>query len=489
MTNKILKYSLTCFLVLLCIGSVNASNIFSTGNSFKSVLHFDELQGGKSADYDIIVDIESFDDLIKLYDRINDPNSDIKNGSRVLANLVKDNYDFTEYILRLKNTTNVDLTLQSKDAAKTVTFDAHDQLIKGFDVEGGVMNLNNLVLTHTISKVGFLVVGHNGSFQGNVNVNNCSFVSNNASSGSAGIELHTSGNNVTNCNFINNNGNLNQGSRNGGAIFVTSENNKIIGCNFTGNSAANSGGAMYIQPHASSTLIQDCVFENNQAGIDGGAIYIDTRAYGIEIINTKIVNNRAGNGAGIFLNGSTTVNIEDSFIDSNSANKDLGAGLYISNDDSINIFDTKFTSNSAVYGSAIFDDKGVFTITGTTFDSNNVAQSGAIYIKDAKEESSLQSSVTSSKFVNNVAKSWAGAIYVGGYNTLRVSDTQFDSNSAFRGGAIFNHGRLVVQDASSFTNNIAIAQAGAIDNRDPYPGQSLDVAKDTIFRNNLPSDY
>jgi hypothetical protein len=100
MANKFYKYSIACVIVLfLCIGSINASNIFNNANnqntwdSFKYT-SFDKLLCGKSADYDIIVDIESFDDLIKLYDRINDPNSDIKNGSRILANLVKDNYDF-----------------------------------------------------------------------------------------------------------------------------------------------------------------------------------------------------------------------------------------------------------------------------------------------------------------------------------------------------------------------------------------------------------
>jgi predicted outer membrane repeat protein len=492
MKNKILNYFIGCIIILfLCIGSINAFNIFNNANNqntwdnFKPT-SFDKLLGGKSEDYDITIDIKSFNDLINVFGEIN--NGTIKNGTNVLANLVNDNYDFDQDILRLNNTTNVTLTLQSKDAAKTVTFDAHNKNVRGFDVEGGVMNLNNLVLENTISRIGFLVVGHNGSFQGNVNVNNCSFVGNNASSGSAGIELHTSGNNITNSNFINNNGNLNQGSRNGGAIYVTSDNNKITGCNFNSNSAANSGGAMYIEPGTISTLIENCVFENNQAGIDGGAVYIDTHAKNTEIINTKIVNNRAGNGAGIFLNGSTTVSIEDSSIDSNSATNS-GAGLYISKDDNIKIIDTNFTSNSAKYGSAIFDDRGVFTITGAIFDSNNAAQSGSIYIKDTDEGSAIQASVTNSKFVNGVAKSWAGAIYLGGFNTLRVSDTQFDSNTAFRGGAIFNHGRLVVQDVSSFTNNKATSQAGAIDNKDPYPGQSLDVAGDTIFKNNLPSDY
>jgi predicted outer membrane repeat protein len=494
MKNKFLKYSITFLVILFCIGSVNASNnIFNninhvnTWNTLKST-SFDKLLSDKSADFNYTVDIKDFNDLKDLFARINDPNSDIKSGSSVLANLLNDTYDFNQDILRLNNTTNVTLTLQSKDAAKTVTFDAHNQNVRGFDVEGGVMNLNNLVLENTISRVGFLVVGHNGSNQGQVNVNNCSFVGNSASSGSAGIELHTSGNTVTNTNFINNKGNLNQSSRNGGAIFVTSENNKIIGCNFTGNSAVKSGGAIYIEPSARSTLIKDSVFDNNQAGISGGAIYIDTYVKGTEILNTTMLSNRADNGAGIFLNGSTNVYLDDSFFSSNVATNS-GAGLYISNDDSINMINNEFYNNNANYGSAIFNDKGYFTITGTKFYSNNAVQTGAIYIKDAKEESSLQSYVTGSIFANNVAKSWAGAIYVGGYNNLTVNNNLFDHNTAFRGGAIFNHGRLVVRDASQFIDNIAISQAGAIDNKDPYPGQSLDVGKDTIFRNNLPSDY
>jgi predicted outer membrane repeat protein len=319
--------------------------------------------------------------------------------------------------------------------------------------------------------------------------------------------------NIINTTFTDNNVKLA-----GGAIYVLSSNLNVNNCDFRNNRASN-GGSIDIDGKSSAN-IDSCNFINNSAEVDGGAVSIKDGQ--ISINNSNFTDNIAKVRGGAIYNYMGKLSVDNSNFDSNSQtdksdlyyygggvifnefgnnlaikssnftnNRAVKGGGAIWNVDGTNftIQDSIFTKNSAGYGSVIQNDYGDnLTIKNTNFDSNNAGQTGAIYLGSAYS-STHESNVfiINSNFVNNVAGGWGGAIAVvsSQYN-VNVIGSKFDSNSAFRGGAIMvDGGSLIVSAASSFTNNFASYEGGAIDNL--WGGKST-VSDDTFFSNNKPND-
>jgi hypothetical protein len=188
---------------------------------------------------------------------------------------------------------------------------------------------------------------------------------------------------------------------------------------------------------------------------DGGAINVIDGT--LNILNSVLTSNRTNNANGGAIWNSGTVRIEDSRLSENDAEpaRDGGA-IAQSSGGQLTIIDTEIRGNEAGRrGGAIDNGGGNVTITGGSFVENRGGVGGAIY--------------------ND-----------GG--TVEVAGTLFDENEALggvvdgNGGAIYSEQgsfTVIVRD-STFLDNVAVANGGAIAN---YDGSNLEVYTTTFVGN------
>lgn len=255
-------------------------------------------------------------------------------------------------------------------------------------------------------------------------------------------------NNVT---FIDNHAINNESILKGGAIYINKErgNVNIRNCTFENNSASSYGGAISV--NKGSITISDSKFKHNYLENDhgvGGAIF----AYGVTIDNCDFIDNRAGKerGSGGAIS-CPTVKVNNSRFINNSAQFAGAIGDYF---DGMNIIDmvvtnSKFENNTAkIAGGAIRitnDGYGAdLSIDNSSFTNNNGGDyaGGAII--------AVNTSVKNSNFTGNKVYDYAGAI---SSSVLDVDNCIFENNTAKNSAAIFAI-NLTVKD-SQFKGNEA----------------------------------
>lgn len=241
----------------------------------------------------------------------------------------------------------------------------------------------------------------------------------------------------------------NEATKNGGAIYnigsktfnitgynndETGEINKVI---FGGNTAGSKGGAIYNEN--SNLTISNSVFESNQTtGDDGGAIYNNSRE-------------------------SETLKISDSTFTTNQS-KGFGGAISMASGN-LELKDTDFAGNSGYGGGALYVKQSVnkTTITGGTFKDNftRTGNGGVIY-----DESYKTTTVSDAKFEKNSANqiSGAGGAIYKANGTLNIQNTEFNTNSAKAGGAIYNYSDIFASNDVNFTGNFSETSGGAIHN-------------------------
>ena len=292
-------------------------------------------------------------------------------------------------------------------------------------------------------------------------------------------------------------------SQNSGAAITSGHPNTrlhIINSTFSNNhttsihQADNQGGAIF-SSNSYETIIVGSVFEGNSAG-NGGAI--GGLATGLLIYNSRFSDNHAlddttggvvrGYGGAIHLDGVR-----------NSYNPDSNK--------TVQVCGSTFTGNSSVRGGGAFasvvsDNYGTkATFTRSTFTDNQAfgldgsyGQGGAIYhIEDdhagGRDEDNLE--ISNTTFRNNRAGKQGGAVWLSLLGTGTIVNTTFEGNSTTaplntvgQGGAMaITLGRIGILN-STFANNHAAYQAGAIHGGgDGDPDRVLTLTN-TIFYNN-----
>jgi predicted outer membrane repeat protein len=100
-------------------------------------------------------------------------------------------------------------------------------------------------------------------------------------------------------------------------------------------------------------------------------------------------------------------------------------------------------------GGAVWVSAGaMLNINGTNFESNNAGQGGAIY--NAGGTIAMEGST----FKSNCATQWGGGAIDNVKGSLNIKSTTFESNTAGQGGAIFNaHGSMTIDDNTVFQGN------------------------------------
>lgn len=271
----------------------------------------------------------------------------------------------------------------------------------------------------------------------------------------------------------------------GGAIFQYTGTLNIDNATFTGNTADWDGGAISTaypriskQPDGAGKLVvKNSTFDSNTATVySAGAIGLYSEG---EISNSTFTNNNAGGhdpadatdgGGALYLGGWAQATLKGNLFEGNSSNRGGAIGTTaggISQYAYLRSTGDTFKNNTATkFGGAIFNQFATANnyVNDATFTGNKAGQNGgAIYNAGNLD-------ISNTVFKQNHADNYGGAIYV---NTLladktttsggitNISDSVFDGNSAYLGGALFVHNGETNIKNSRFTNNSA-EYSGAI---------------------------
>lgn len=164
-----------------------------------------------------------------------------------------------------------------------------------------------------------------------------------------------------------------------GAGLYTTANMEIKNCSFISNVASNKGGAIYINASSSSPIIEDSVFLLNKttgSSANGGALYLGSNTPMVRSCQF-IMNSATGDGGGVYLSTANTIpNILSSVFYSNTAAN--GAGLYSGASSHTYLAGSLFIGNTASSngGAVNVAGSGQSSVEFCTFYNNNATTNG-----------------------------------------------------------------------------------------------------------------
>ncbi|NIR67461.1 MAG: S8 family serine peptidase, partial [candidate division Zixibacteria bacterium] len=213
------------------------------------------------------------------------------------------------------------------------------------------------------------------------------------------------------------------------------------------------GGAIYTAPDSSPTfinvLVEDCWVYNSS----GGAIYVGFHS-SPEFISCTVTDCYVFRGSGgavfcgfesspIFTNCTFSNNVATygtiSFGDPNdpfyyvTGSGGDGGGMYCAVGSSAQLTNCVISNNRASLdgGGVFYERNNLVTITDCNFSENSAGYGGGLYL-----DPNCSGFITESAFVLNDANEDGGAIFISYANDLLISDCDISYNSATRGGGI-----------------------------------------------------
>ena len=233
---------------------------------------------------------------------------------------------------------------------------------------------------------------------------------------------------------------------------------------FLSNHATIAGAALAWRK-AQNIYIDDYKFIDNTAAYSGGAIYIHegstncTVAYSY-FAGNNVTSSTEGHGGAIEWYAVTGNIINSTFINNNAY---TGGAIYVgSQSGHINITQSGFLRNTAItIGGAIDLVASSVSVNNTYFRENTAAEGGAIFVGGTGENNFINSSY----FTNNVATYGKGGAINWNASAGQIFNTNFTQNSAYYGGAVYIGGNSDNSQITNvtFTANNATFNGGAID--------------------------
>ena len=208
---------------------------------------------------------------------------------------------------------------------------------------------------------------------------------------------------------------------------------KGIGENFSWKDFSKIGNGTVIFNEGITNISKDVEFSSNTGSKWGGAIY-----------------------------NNNTLNIDSNVFTSNTARC---GGTIINYGGTANISSSTFIKNAATYwGGALENtESGILNVYTTLFSSNTATESGAAI----QNMTGGIATIAFSTFIGNRSENYAGAIANQYGGTAIISSSIFSKNQTNKtGGAIHNDDRsiITIQDGTKFINNMAGSYGGAIYN-------------------------
>ena len=296
---------------------------------------------------------------------------------------------------------------------------------------------------------------------------------------------------ASNCNIVNLTFNVNNATKNGGAIDCNATNMHLYNTTFESNGAVNgaalcrevsaTGGSgrnnTFISNHATNAgaalawmmaeniYIDTYTFIDNTADYSGGAIYVGGGSDNCVIFNSTFTGNNVSNTTGGHGGAIEWYAAKGRILNSTFTNNHAytGGAIYVgSGADEIFINQSEFLKNTAYYiGGAIDLVASKVEINTTLFRQNSALEGGAIFVGGVGENNLINNSYFTD---NNATKGYGGAI---NWNASagKVINTNFTRNSANYGGAMYLGGNSQNTEINGvvFTNNSAVYNGGALD--------------------------
>lgn len=347
----------------------------------------------------------------------------------------------------------------------------------------GVLNLNNANITNNLKDIvirngnaGDLLVGVVVT-SGETTIQNSYFANNTGSWGGAISSLGYMNDEsytltVTGTTFEGNNATF------GGAIFVESSNLVVDDCTFNNNKGVGvgssgtsntQGGAIVIHPSDSKATITNSRFNKNSANV-GGAVSLAGVDQDSLIEGCTFTENTANDGGAIYLRtqDDAAVTVKGSTFSNGKAHD--GAGVYVASGAKLDATSTTFKDNVATYsGGAIYTEGGVISLTDSILDGNDVTDytknndtgGAAIYANNSATVTLVNTNVTNNgnKELNRTKGDLVNAVINLIDSDLTVTDCVFENNTGIYGGAIATQApsgeKTLAISTSNFTSNAA----------------------------------
>ena len=279
-----------------------------------------------------------------------------------------------------------------------------------------------------------------------------------------------------------------------------------IAATFIGNQAQQ-GGAIYNTFYTNNRLGKGDgvtvtgIFSENKASDKGGAIFNDgaqdlSGAKGgvMTVTDSTFTGNTAAAGGAIYNTGTLTVE-GGNFTDNSAAPADgsdvtvsnVGGAIYNADDAELSINGTRFEGNTAAIAGAVnnqFDSSHITGITNAVFVNNTASLSAGGALRNQGGIDSIAGTTFEGNTAGNGGALWNGA----GGTITSITDTTFTGNKstdpAVGGGAITNAGEIAKINATTFTDNSAAGDGGAIYNVKSGGGTASITLSNTTFTGN-----
>jgi CSLREA domain-containing protein len=248
----------------------------------------------------------------------------------------------------------------------------------------------------------------------------------------------------------------------------------MSGLTLTGGDLTDSGGA--ILSHENLT-VADSVIRDNFAGTGGGI----HSAAPLTLINCTVSGNTAANSGGAILNGYANTTATGCSITGNSALQGDGGGIRSYGSNSvITLYNSVLSDNSAVegfgggiytYGRVTFNDGvvarnvsqgggGVLALGPITVTNSVIAHNTSTLYAGGGLQAHGSLNVVGSTIIANSANAWHGGGIIA-QGAVSVTNSTLSENSALEGGALYYSGASSVTIAfSTITANVATSPSG-----------------------------
>lgn len=249
---------------------------------------------------------------------------------------------------------------------------------------------------------------------------------------------------------IDGNGKIIDGNERSRIFLVTASNIKLKNIIFKNghshlnpDNLLNSNGGVIRNQAGNNLIIENCQFLNNASEINGGVI--DNWGE-IEIIGSKFKNNSSKEEGGVISNNllevpqnNAKISINDSVFENNSA---INGGV-INNNASIRISHSYFEKNTAIYGGVIYNSLLANVEIDNSVFLDNQSKGGSLYLSSGRIK------VAS----NDIREGKGGVIYTTSKN-IKILDSSFTNNFAYKnGGAILYKDDIEISNCE-FKNNL-----------------------------------
>jgi predicted outer membrane repeat protein len=334
-------------------------------------------------------------------------------------------------------------------------------------------------------------------------VQNCSFLNNNA--GDEGGALYVTDSFASERSIYANN----QAVEQGGAVHADELNYSRLDLFHNNESVENDGGAIYVYSGNVASVIDRSVFRQNTATERGGAVYYDEE-YRLTITSSSFIGNSSTgeDGGAISLKGDDSDDYliitggprTPTIFQGNYSAEDGGA-ISVDDDNGSNgmsVTNARFTDNIAGYSGGAIESDNEINLYSTTFTGNRAGDAGGAVSADEA------TTVSRSTFTRNTAVSEGGGA-ISASDNLTVTSSTFTYNTADNGGAIKAANGTLTVEGSTFTGNQAqgdlddgVGIGGACDDDGPAfcageGGAIFTSAEETLitrstFKNNSATD-